>query len=127
MQYVGMTDSRISTADIAKRRTVGGRGTGSVQTESQLTPEQRKAKDVCTQFEALLVKQMLAAMQSSIKMFGDGFGGDYFQGMFQDAIAQKVAEQGLGLGKMLYEQIMRNSVGTGKNGATAQSGADIKV
>ena len=127
MQYVGMTDARIITADLAPRRIVGDGGQGKIQTESQLTAEQRKAKDACTQFEALMVKEMLAAMQSSTKMFGDGFGGDYFQGMFQDAIAQNVAEQGLGLGKMLYEQIMRSSVGTEKNGTTDQSGADIKV
>lgn len=117
MQNVGMMDSRIVTADLTQRRAGVNRGQGKNQIDSELTPEQQKAKQVSTQFEALMVKQMLSAMQGSTKMFGEGFGGEYFQGMFLDAIAQEVSEQGtgLGLGKMLYEQMMKSSSESGKS------------
>lgn len=70
-----------------------------------LTPEQLKLKKTCTEFEAIMVRQMLETMSSSTKFFGNGFGGDYFQSMFLDEISKKVAEQGLGLATMLYQQI----------------------
>ncbi len=73
--------------------------------KTQLTPEQMQLKKACTEFEAIMVRQMLETMSSSTKMFGKGFGGDYFQSMFLDEISKKVAEQGLGLSKMLYSQI----------------------
>jgi Rod binding domain-containing protein len=70
-----------------------------------LTPEQKQLKKACTEFEAIMVRQMLESMSSSTKFFGKGFGGDYFQSMFLDEISKQIAEQGLGLSKMLYEQI----------------------
>ncbi len=73
--------------------------------KAQLTPEQMKLKETCTEFEALMVRQMLEVMNSSTKFFGKGFGGDFFQSMFLDEVSKKVAEQGLGLSKMLYSQL----------------------
>lgn len=72
---------------------------------TSLTAEQLKLKKACTEFEAIMVRQMLETMSSSTEFFGKGFGGDYFQSMFLDEISKKVAEQGLGLAKMLYQQI----------------------
>lgn len=71
----------------------------------ELTPEQQKTKQVCTEFETMIIKKMLESMMGNTKMFGSGFGGSFYQSMFQDAIAESIAKQGLGLGKMLYEQI----------------------
>lgn len=137
MQYVNMKNPQIATADLSQRRVTAAKVPGKVDAngrvaESRLTPEQRKAKEVCTQFEAMMVKEMFTAMQGSTKMFGGGFGGDYFQGMFLDTMAQQAAGQGLGLGKMLYEQIVNanagaNSVQAEKNGATDISGAVSKI
>jgi flagellar protein FlgJ len=67
----------------------------------------------CRDFEAVLVRQMLEVMQKSTPMFGKGFGGDFFQGIFQNEIAKDIsAGQGLGLADTLYEQIMRAKVKT---------------
>lgn len=76
--------------------------------KTQLTPEQIELKKACTEFEAIMVRQMLETMSSSTKFFGKGFGGDYFQSMFLDEISKQIAQQGLGLSKMLYEQIDKN-------------------
>jgi Rod binding domain-containing protein len=74
-------------------------------TPKTLSPEQKKLKQTCTEFESLMVRQMLDSMEGSTKMFGDGFGGDFYQGMFLDAISKQISEQGLGLGKMMYQQL----------------------
>lgn len=76
-----------------------------VNNKTQLTPEQRELKKACTEFEALMVRQMLETMSSSTKFFSKGFGGDFFQSMFLDEISKKVAEQGLGLSQMLYSKL----------------------
>ena len=73
--------------------------------QTQLTPEQKQLKKACTEFEALMVRQMLETMSGSTNFFGKGFGGDYFQSMFLDEISKQVAGQGLGLSKMLYSQL----------------------
>lgn len=77
--------------------------------KQELTPEQKKLKQACTEFEAVMVKQMLDSMKGASKMFGEGFGGDYYQSMFFDAIAKQIAEQGLGLGKMMYQQLEKTN------------------
>jgi flagellar protein FlgJ len=65
----------------------------------------------CQDFEAVLLKQMLEVMQSSTPMFGKGFGGSYFQGLFQEEIAKEIAAgQGMGLADNLYAQLMRVKV-----------------
>lgn len=71
------------------------------------TLEQQELYTACTQFEAILIKQLLETMQRSTPMFGKGFGGEYFQGMFQDQLAQEVASNGLGLAQTLYAQMIK--------------------
>lgn len=73
--------------------------------KQELTPEQQKTKQVCSEFESMIIKKMLEAMMSNTKMFGTGFGGSFYQGMFQDAIAESIAKQGTGLGNMLFQQM----------------------
>lgn len=73
--------------------------------KTTLTPEQAQLKKACTEFEALMVRQMLETMSGPTKFFGKGFGGDFYQNMFLDEISKKIAEQGLGLSKMLYTQL----------------------
>ncbi|MGE5605713.1 MAG: rod-binding protein [Bacteroidota bacterium] len=73
--------------------------------KTSLTPEQAELKKACTEFEALMVRQMLETMSGPTDFFGKGFGGDFYQSMFLDEISKKIAEQGLGLSKMLYSQL----------------------
>ena len=81
------------------------------QPPQTMTSEQKELMKVCTNFEAMMIQKMLETMQSSQKMFGEGFGGDYFQSMFQEQIAKEIAGngQGFGLAQMLYKQIDRST------------------
>ncbi len=73
--------------------------------DKKLTPEQRKLAEACTEFEAILVKQMLEAMQGSTQMFGQGFGGKYFQSLFQEELSRTVSVRGIGIAKTLFDQL----------------------
>ncbi len=77
----------------------------NTKSQQGLTPEQRKLAKACNEFESLLVKQMLEAMQGSTKMFGDGFGGEYFQSLFQEELSKQISVNGLGVGKILFNQL----------------------
>ncbi len=79
------------------------------QKPQNMTPEQKKLMQTCQEFEAMMVQKMLEVMQGSTKMFGEGFGGDYFQSMFQEEMSKQIAQngQGVGLAKMLYQQMSR--------------------
>lgn len=74
-----------------------------------LNPEQKKLMAACTDFETIMVRQMLEAMQGSTKMFGEGFGGSFYQSMFQDEISKQIAGKGFGLAKILYEQLNKTN------------------
>jgi Rod binding domain-containing protein len=75
-----------------------------------MTPEQKKVMKACTDFEAMMIKKMLESMSSSVKMFGSGFSGDFYQSMFQDAIANQIAGQGLGIARLLYQDITKFNI-----------------
>ena len=81
------------------------------QKPQPMTAKQKEMLKACQNFEALMIRQMLETMQSSQKMFGEGFGGEYFQSMFQDEMSKRIAEngQGIGLAKMMYEQLNRTN------------------
>ncbi len=75
--------------------------------QKTLTPEQRKLAKTCSDFEAVMFKQMLEAMQGSTQMFGKGFGGEYFQSLFNEELSKQISVNGIGVGKMLYTQLSR--------------------
>ncbi len=78
--------------------------------QNKLNPEEQKLKSACQQFETILAQQMLTAMQGSTKMFGSGFGGEYFQGLFQEQLAKQLSENELGLAKVLFEQLRKSVI-----------------
>ena len=82
------------------------------QFPQNMTSEQKKLMKACTDFEAVMVRKLLESMEGSQKMFGSGFGGEFFQGMFLDEMSQKIAgnDGGIGLAKMLYQQLNRPDI-----------------
>lgn len=71
-------------------------------------PKDAELYKACMDFEAVMTKQMLAAMQGSTPLFGKGFGGEYFQEMFQDEMSKNIGVKGIGLGDMLYRQLAKS-------------------
>ena len=88
---------------------------GVIKSQQELTPAQKKTQQTCTDFEKLMIQKMLESVMSDTKLFGTGFGSDFYQGMFEEAIAESIAKQGgMGLGKMLDEQLQKDNQPTSK-------------
>lgn len=84
--------------------------TQSVQTQQTLDAQQKlRLQYAVKEFEAVLVGYMLKSMRSSIPketMFGESYGGEMMEGMFDIELARHVSGGGsLGLGEMLYKEI----------------------
>lgn len=64
-----------------------------------LTEEERQLKAKGQEFEAILLQKMIETMmQGEPNLFGQGVQGDYFRGLFAEALAQELAKDpGLGL------------------------------
>ena len=64
---------------------------------------------VTKEFESLLVGYMLKSMRSGVntsEMFGDSYGGDILDGLFDGQMAQHVSQNSsLGLAEMLYRRM----------------------
>lgn len=76
---------------------------------------EKKLKKTCADFEALLVYQLLKTMRQTIPKSGflrESHGKDTYEMMLDQKIADDLAKkgQGLGLQKMLYNQIAKRHV-----------------
>ncbi|HCV41975.1 MAG TPA: murein transglycosylase [Bacteroidetes bacterium] len=73
--------------------------------------EKKKAKlqKAVQEFESLFVGYLLKTMRSTVPksdMFGESFGGDILEGMFDMEMAKHISRNsGLGVGEMLYRQM----------------------
>jgi len=82
----------------------------ATQTQQTLDAQQKvRLQYAVKEFEAVLVGYMLKSMRSSIPketMFGESYGGEMMEGMFDIELARHVSRGGnLGLGEMLYKEI----------------------
>lgn len=58
------------------------------------------------EFEAVLIEQMLKAVQPQSSLFGKGFQGGFYQSFFLRELAAKIAEYpGLGLAESIYRTL----------------------
>jgi Rod binding domain-containing protein len=76
----------------------------------EMDPQQKlKLQRAVKDFEAIFVGQMLKSMRasmSSTEMFGDSFGGDVLEGLFDMELSRHMsASSSFGLAEMLYKQI----------------------
>ncbi len=67
--------------------------------------------EVCTQFEAIFIKQMLKSMKNTVQESGlinGGMAEDFFEDMLYDSYAEKMAETAhFGISEMMYRQLSR--------------------
>jgi len=91
--------------DIITEATAGLKGIGN----SADTLKEKKLREACAGFEALMLKQILTLARQSIPKSGlldGGYGEEMFQSLQDDQLTQKMAGgKGLGFGDMLYRQL----------------------
>ncbi|OGQ88317.1 MAG: hypothetical protein A2512_03175 [Deltaproteobacteria bacterium RIFOXYD12_FULL_56_24] len=96
--------------DIISEATAGLKGT----THSADTLKQKKLREACAGFEALMLKQILSLARQSIPKSGlmdGGYGEEMFQSIHDDQLAQKMAgSKSVGFGDMLYRQLSQAHV-----------------
>lgn len=64
--------------------------------------EDAKLRDVCNNFEAFFLKQIMDISLSSSSLAGEGTGSDIIKGMYTEAVSNDAAG-GMGISNMLYE------------------------
>ena len=86
---------------------IAARETGAV---SDLDQEKARLRQATRDFEAIFMRQLMAAMQQSLEnggMFGEGVSGGIYSDFMNSAIADKVSERGgIGLADALYRRIV---------------------
>lgn len=91
--------------DIISEATAGLKGISN----SADTLKEKKLREACAGFEALMLKQILTLARQSIPKSGlldGGYGEEMFQSIHDDQMTQKMAAgKGLGFGDMLYRQL----------------------
>ena len=73
--------------------------------------DREKLKKVCADFEALFLARMLKAMRQSgpqTEIFGNDPGREIYQSLMDQELSQKLSQRGgLGLGTMIYRQVLK--------------------
>jgi len=64
--------------------------------------DDKALKDVCNNFEAFFMNQILNTSLKSSNIAGEGTGSDIIKGMYTDALSQK-SSGSLGISDMLYK------------------------
>lgn len=64
--------------------------------------EDDKLRDVCDNFEAFFLKQIMDTSLKSTNIAGEGAGSDIIKSMYTDAVSNSAAG-GMGISNLLYE------------------------
>ena len=100
------------------RMTVSNAGRTGVSHVSSMkrdlqTNNDKKMKQACSDFESILIKQMLDSMRKTVprdSLIGGGMAEDIFKEMIYDEYAKKMSKTGdFGIKDILYKQLSRNA------------------
>jgi soluble lytic murein transglycosylase-like protein len=87
--------------------TVIGKPQASPEVDNGKKADFSRLKKACEQFESLFIYYMLKTMRSASEkssLFGDGLGADVYSQLFDEGLADKMAENGpFGIGDMLMK------------------------
>lgn len=80
--------------------------------EKQAPRNEKKMREVCHEFEAIFIKQMLDAMRKTVPESGFTGGSlteDIFEDMLYDEYAKAMSRTAnLGIADMMYKQLIKN-------------------
>lgn len=86
-----------------------GRGFQEALEKAVSGGDDKKLQEACRQFEALFIYQLMERMRATVPkndFWGDSSGVQIFQGMMDEELSKNMSQAGgIGLGKMLYEQL----------------------
>jgi flagellar protein FlgJ len=81
------------------------------QSIQNMASDQQKLKAACTEFEAILISQLLKGLRATVQKSGlidGGLSEEIFTDMLYTQYAKNMAEKsGFGLSDMLYEYVSR--------------------
>ena len=103
----------------AARMAFDARSLDALRTQAKKDPE-AALKQAATQFEAVFMRALLKSMRDALPG-GDPLAGDagrMYTSLYDEQLAQKLAERGLGIADIMVKQLSR-----GTPGAQKQSGA----
>jgi flagellar protein FlgJ len=99
------TIEAIKNGDIEKLKNLKSKVESSQATVSK---EDEALKQVCNEFESLLLNQMLSSSLESTDIAGSGVGANIVKGMYIDGISRSSSGQ-FGLSSMLFEYLSKKS------------------
>jgi len=74
--------------------------------------DEGKLRKVCMDFESLFIHQLWKSMRQTVMksgFFGGGAGEEVYQSLFDQELSKSLAHgDGLGLGKMMYQRMIKN-------------------
>ena len=83
----------------------------SVKGQGPKKTDDEKLKKACMDFESVFIQKMFKAMRQTIPksgLLGEGPGKDIFESLFDQELSKSLAQRdGLGLGKVLYHQMLQ--------------------
>ena len=94
------------------------------------TKDKARLQKAAKEFESLFTAMMLKSMTQNTKgLFGDdnSFGGDYFDMVFQNAIAKKISEgKGIGLADFIYNKLAGQNISLGQDKAKIDTAQPVE-
>ena len=79
---------------------------GNITTKKDL--QEKKLKDLCNEFEGIMLQQMLKGMKSKETMLDGGAGGDIFQDMYIENISKEMSKSSdFNFGEQLYKEFTK--------------------
>jgi Rod binding protein. len=90
--------------------------------------DREKLKEVCAQFEAIMLKTLYKQMKATIPkggLFEESNAREIFEDMLDDELMQQCSKRGVGIADMIYKQLSARMDRTyTTSGSTAQSGGE---
>ncbi len=71
---------------------------------------QKALRQVCQEFEALFLYQVLKEMQKTVPQSGfwpKSFSEELYKDLYYQEVGREIAKRGTGLGKMLYQELSK--------------------